>query len=135
MNTFGSFFTNFFKNFKADPASSLKGAVQVAAAGAVGYATATGKLPMTAGVPLVSSLLTSGVHAMGSNTAQITALDPVMRISEGLPQVLSIAEQIAAFKKQAESGQKSVDTYMQIVAAVAPVIMPTQPEGGKHAAP
>jgi hypothetical protein len=62
-----NFFRNFFANLKADPVSTGKGAVYLAAAAGIGYGMATGAIPVNElSLGTAGSLATGGVHALGS---------------------------------------------------------------------
>lgn len=127
----GLFFKNFFTNVKADPASSAKGLVQLAAAGAACYGMATGMVPINVGAPMAASFAASGVHALGTNTATGVESAPAVKLEATIdqaatltPTVLSVIDQVNAIKTQADEGQKKIDTYQAVIGALAAVVPP-----------
>lgn len=126
-----AFFSSFFGNVKADPVSSLKGAVQLATAGAAAYGMATGAVPVNSATILaVSSFAASGIHGLGTNTATGVEM-PAAKESEKTvmgaailaPVALSLADQVAAVKQTADAGQQAT----AILAALAQVLPPVAP--------
>jgi len=122
----GSFFTNFFTNVKADPVSSVKGLVQLAIAGGTCYGMATGAVPIAIGAGIAGSAASSGILSLGTNnTTGVVA--PVAQKAANLvneaaavaPTATNVVDQMAAIKKAADDGQKSIDTFQQVSAAIA----------------
>ena len=118
-----AFFKNFFRNAAADPVSTGKGAVQIAAGGAAVYGMATGKVPvneMTVG--FVTATTASGLHAIGSDTAAakvdqvsatLTELAPVIK------QGLTVAEHYEEIRKQAGNATAVLAAVSEGVATLA----------------
>jgi hypothetical protein len=129
MSAFGAFFKNFFHNVAADPVSTTKGLVQLASAAGVGYGMAMGVIPLNIGVPMCASFATSGVHALGTNTATGTtdATAPkveaiIQTAAAATPVALGLVDQVAAMKKEADNGQSKIDQYQAIAAAIGPIL-------------
>lgn len=127
-----AFFTGFFGNVKADPVSSAKGAVQLAAAGATAYGMATGVVPINVGAPMAASFAVSGVHALGTNSAtgvELPAAAKAEAILAAAPgattTVLSVVDQVAALKAEADDAQKKIEAFQAIEFEIAKVLPPT----------
>ena len=132
-----AFFCGFFGNVAADPVSSIKGVVQLAAAGATCYGMATGAVPIAAGAPLAASFAASGVHALGTNTATgvetpvaIKTEAAIQAVTAFVPVALSVVDQVAKIKAEADDGQKKIDTFQAITAALAQVL-PAPPQAAQ----
>ena len=131
----GAFFKGFFGNVAADPVSSLKGVVQLAASGAACYGMATGVVPVNVGAPMAASFAASGIHALGTNSqtgvesagaAKTEAL--INQAAAAAPVALSVVDQVAAIKAEADAGQKKIETYQAIASALAAIVpAPVQP--------
>jgi len=121
-----AFFASFFHNAKTDPVNTVKGIVQVAAAGGVAYAMTTGVVPLQAGIPLVSTLAVSGLHAIGTDTTTKTVtpaaqqvIDTITAANQIAPDTLDIVEQLKAARDDASKAQDKVLAYSQLAAALA----------------
>lgn len=130
-NKFLAFLTGFLHNVVADPVSSGKGLVSLAAAAGLGYAMATGGLPPVIGIPLMSKAVSDGVHALGTNNLTGVEAPAAVKIEAGVataaglaPVVLSLADQVAAMKLEASAGQSKVDAYAALAESLAGVLPP-----------
>lgn len=138
MAKFTDFFKNFFSNVKADPVSSAKGLLQLAAGGAAVYGMATGTVPVnTITTGFAATAIGSGIHALGTNSTTGVEIPAAIKAEESLhaamlavPMALSVIDQVAAIKKDAEAGQAAVQTYLNIAAAVAQMLPPAEPQQG-----
>lgn len=134
-----SFFSNFFGNVKADPMSSLKGAAQLAAAGATCYGMATGVVPMApTAIGTAAAFTASGIHALGTNTTTgiespeaVKAEAAVQTAASLAPVGLSVVDQIAAMKKDADDGQQKIDQFAAVTSALATVMPPAKATEGQ----
>lgn len=125
MSKFSSFFSNFGKNVKADPLSSIKGLVSLVAAGAVGYGMATGKVPVNQlSLGTISALATSGVHALGTGpagsdpaaTAVISTLETVTAIA---PATLTIADHYEEIRKESDKATAVLAAATEVLTALS----------------
>jgi hypothetical protein len=128
---FAAFFKGFFGNAKADPVNTVKGVVQLAAAGAAVYGMATGIVPVPIGAPVAASFATSGLHAIGTNTVTgvtqpeaVKASADIQTVAALVPTGLSVVDQIKSIKAEADAGQKKIDTYQAVTAALAAMAPP-----------
>jgi hypothetical protein len=129
-----AFFKGFFHNVAADPASSVKGVVQLGAAAAVGYGMATGIVPIPVGAPMAASFATSGIHALGTNSATGVEAPAALKTEAAIetvtglvPNVLSVVDQVSAIKAEADAGQKKIDIYQAVATALAQIVPPPAP--------
>jgi hypothetical protein len=115
---FAAFVRNFFRSAKADPVSTGKGIVQVAAGTAISVAVAKGQLPaneLTTGS--ATALITSGLHAIGTDAAAITG--PIV-------QAQAVAEHYKEIKRQQGEAAAVLNAVAEGAALIAP---PTRSEG------
>ena len=130
-----AFFGGFFGNVAADPVSTVAGAAMVAGGA---YAICVAPTPATIG--LAAPLIVKGIHSLGTNTATgveqpaaIKTEAAIQTVQALAPTALSVVDQVAAIKAEAEAGQKKIDTYTAITAALAaivpavPTVAATQP--------
>ncbi len=115
--SFASFFRNFGHNFKADPASSLKGIVSLAAAGATAYGMVTGKVPVNElSLGAASAMATSGIHALGSDTVAAPLLEGVTLTSilaEVVPRLPTVAEHYEAIRQEGGEAAATLATIAE----------------------
>jgi len=125
-----AFFKGFFGNVKADPVSTTKGVVQLAAAGATAYGMATGTVPVTElTTGFVAATAASGIHALGTNTATgvtqpeaVKAAEAITTAAAMVPTVTGIVDQVTAMKAAADDGQAKVEAFQAVSQALQQVI-------------
>ena len=117
-----SFFGSFFHNVASDPMSTVKGVVQLAAAGATCYGMATGIVPInTVSTGFAASAAVGGLHAMGSDN--VTVVNAIATASQMTPAVMTITDHVKAIQAQAGSAQAvmaAVADAQSLLAQVAP---------------
>jgi hypothetical protein len=117
----GSFFSSFFKNIAADPASSIKGIAQLAAGGATCFGMATGTVPINVGAGIAAGFVTSGLHSLGTDS-----LTPAINVAATLaPQALTIADHYNAIKSQTGQAQAVLAAAAEAATILSPP--PTDP--------
>lgn len=133
-----AFFRNFFVNAAADPVSTGKGAVQLAAAGATAYAMATGKLPVNeVSVGFVTAASASGLHAIGSNTAatkvEQTGQEITATVQAFESQAAMVSNLYQSIHKEVTSAQAAITAAQSGAADLAAIVPPpaAAPEAGK----
>ncbi|NVO07833.1 MAG: hypothetical protein HXX19_18770 [Rhodoferax sp.] len=106
MSKFVSFFRNFFRNIAADPVSSAKGVVAIAAAGATVYGMTTGVVPVNAAsIGAVGTFATNGIHALGTGPVTDQATAAIQSAVAIAPQALTVADHYEEIRKQAGNAQ------------------------------
>ncbi len=128
-----AFFSGFFGNATADPVNTIKGVVQLAAAGATCYGMTTGAVPVSpVTIGMASTFAVSGLHSIGTDTTPTVGIPGPIKAEVAVIQAaqvattgLSVVDQIAAIKAAADDGQKKIDTYQAIAAALAAIVPPT----------
>lgn len=128
------FFKGFFGNVKVDPMSSLKGVVELAAAGATCYGMATGVVPTNAmSMGFASSSTVAGIHALGTNNTTsiespvVAKMEQVVGLAANVAgATLSVVDRVTAMKAEADEGQRKVDTYNAVTQALAAIVPPPQ---------
>jgi hypothetical protein len=110
------FFGSFFHNIVADPASSAKGVVQLAAAGAACYGMATGVVPINVGAPMAASFAASGVHALGTDTSGSTA-PAAAKVEQLIQEAAVIAPQAMTINDHYQAIQQQTGQAQAVLAA------------------
>jgi len=134
----GAFFKNFGKNVKADPVSSLKGVAQLAAGGMACYGMATGAVPINVGAPMAAGLVTSGIHALGtdSTTGQLApaadAATQVVQIAAAeTPTVMTAVESYKQLAAEASAAKEKLDQFQAVSMALNSALSAAQPIQGQ----
>jgi hypothetical protein len=131
------FFKNFFKNAKADPTSTIFGLLKLAGAAGMGYAMATGKVPVDSStIGVMGAITSSGIQSVGSNSNTGDVIAANAKIAAGMTTVigaaapvLDIVNVVNQAKQEAVQGQSKVDTYAAIAASLAPLLAQNAADG------
>lgn len=123
----GSWFKSFFGNIAADPVSSLKGIVSLAAAGATCYGMATGTVPINQlSIGAASALTTHGLHALGTDATTgktdaviDAAIQAAQMAASAAPTVMTITDHYNAIKDQTGQAQAILAAATEAAAALS----------------
>ena len=121
------FFGSFFHNIVADPVSTAKGVVQLAAAGAACYGMVTGVVPVNqVSTGFAAAAAASGLHALGTDTTTGTTAPAIVKAEELIqtaaavtPQALTIADHYQAIKDQAGQAQAILNAATEAATALS----------------
>ncbi|NVO00017.1 MAG: hypothetical protein HXX17_11880 [Geobacteraceae bacterium] len=125
MSKFASFFKNFFRNIAADPVSSVKGVLALAASGATVYGMTTGAVPVNAAsIGAASTFAANGLHALGTGPVTDKAADVIQSAAALSTSALTVADHYEEIRKQAGNAT----AILSAVAEGAAVLKAEQPQ-------